>query len=110
MFDYFAKQGEDLASEEKGIDLEFGEEQDEKLAGPVIRSSGEPNLPRMMDGKEIKVMTSRNRRSSTRRRTNRRRCPRTTMTKRRRRKPPRCIPPSRTTRLRNLSRRSSGVQ
>ena len=46
MFDSFAKKGDDLASEEKDIDLETGEEQDEKLAGPVLRSSGDSNLPK----------------------------------------------------------------
>ena len=36
----------DLASDENDIDLEVGKERDEPLAGPVLRSSGEPNLPK----------------------------------------------------------------
>jgi hypothetical protein len=39
-------QGDDLASEENDIKLEVGKEQDENLAGPVLRSSGEPILPK----------------------------------------------------------------
>jgi hypothetical protein len=44
VFDSFAKKGDDLASEEKDIDLEIGEEQDEKLK--QVRSSGDSNLPK----------------------------------------------------------------
>ena len=41
-----AAEDDDPASDENDMKLEVGMERDEPLAGPVLRSSGEPNLPK----------------------------------------------------------------